>query len=82
MADALCVAGSYNGEQDLAKLTMPTLVLCGKRSLLTGQKYRALVAAKAPNAKIVEMDTGHHIPFDDTPTMEAEIDRFLAASVS
>ena len=79
MADALCVAASYNGERDLAKLTLPTLVLCGARSLLTGPKYRALVAEKAPHAEIVEMDTGHHIPFDDTPAMEAEIDRFLSA---
>ncbi|MEO1795819.1 MAG: alpha/beta hydrolase [Pseudomonadota bacterium] len=79
MADALCVAGSYDGEADLPKLTMPLLVLCGKRSLLTGPKYRALVADKAPHAQIVEMDTGHHIPFDDTPGMDAEIDGFLAS---
>ncbi|MEM6303231.1 MAG: alpha/beta hydrolase [Pseudomonadota bacterium] len=77
MADALCVAGSYNGERDLARLSMPTLVLCGARSLLTGAKYRALVARQAPEARVVEMDTGHHIPFDNTPAMEAEIERFL-----
>jgi len=78
MADALCVAGSYDGARDLGKLTLPILVLCGARSLLTGPKYRALVAQNAPHAEISEMDTGHHIPFDDTPGMEAEIDRFLA----
>ncbi|MEL6549837.1 MAG: alpha/beta hydrolase [Pseudomonadota bacterium] len=79
MADALCVAGSYDGERDLPALTLPMLVLCGKRSLLTGEAYRRLVADKAPHAEIVEMDTGHHIPFDDTPAMEAEISRFLSA---
>ena len=78
MADALIVAGSFDGAEVLDRLTMPLLVLCGARSLLTGAKYRALVAEKAPHAQIVEMDTGHHIPFDDTPAMEAEIDRFLA----
>ncbi|MEL6913506.1 MAG: alpha/beta hydrolase [Pseudomonadota bacterium] len=79
MADALCVAGSYDGERDLPALTLPMLVLCGKRSLLTGAGYRALVARAAPHAEIVEMDTGHHIPFDDAPGLEAEIDRFLGA---
>ncbi|MEM9435668.1 MAG: alpha/beta fold hydrolase [Pseudomonadota bacterium] len=79
MADALCVAGSYDGERDLPKLTLPMLVLCGERSLLTRQKYRDLVARKAPHAEIVVMDTGHHIPFDDRPAMEAEIDRFIAS---
>ncbi|MEO0484564.1 MAG: alpha/beta hydrolase [Pseudomonadota bacterium] len=77
MADALCVAGSYDGERDLPKLSLPTLVLCGARSLLTGDTYRALVARTAPQATIVEMDTGHHIPFDDPTGMERNIAQFL-----
>ena len=77
MSDALCVAAGYDGRPDLDTLRLPTLVLCGRRSLLTGKTYRALVAERAPHAKIVEVDTGHHIPFDDPALMHAEIDRFL-----
>ncbi|MEM8591367.1 MAG: alpha/beta hydrolase [Pseudomonadota bacterium] len=78
MADALCVAGSYDGERDLPKLALPVLVLCGARSLLTGEKYRALVLKGAPHAQIVEMDTGHHISFDDPEALEAQIASFEA----
>ncbi|MEM7521022.1 MAG: alpha/beta fold hydrolase [Pseudomonadota bacterium] len=77
MADALVVAGGFDGEDVLSQLALPLLVLCGKRSLLTGQKYREMVARKNPQARIVEMDTGHHIPFDDAPGMHARIDQFL-----
>lgn len=79
MADALVVAARFDGERVLSRLPMPVLVLCGVRSLLTGQKYREMVAAKVPHAVIVEMNTGHHIGFDDAPAMEAEIDKFLEA---
>jgi len=79
MADALIVAGSFDGEKVLPSLTLPMLVLCGARSLLTGEKYRSMLAAACPQATIVVMDTGHHIPFDDAPAMHAEIDQFLEA---
>lgn len=77
MADALIVAGSFDGEKVLPDLKLPLLVLCGERSLLTGQKYRDMVAQACPQAKIVVMDTGHHIPFDNAPAMHAEINDFL-----
>ncbi|MEM7438622.1 MAG: alpha/beta hydrolase [Pseudomonadota bacterium] len=76
-ADALCVAAAFDGAEVLPKLTLPVLVLCGKRSLLTGDAYRTMVREKCPQAQIRIMDTGHHIPFDDAPGMHAEIDRFL-----
>lgn len=79
MADALIVAGSFDGEKVLPRLTLPMLVLCGARSLLTGEKYRAMLARACPQAKIVVMETGHHIPFDDAPAMQTEIDQFLEA---
>lgn len=75
-ADALIVAGGFDGEAVLRELTLPMLVLCGARSLLTGEAYRAKVAAACPQARFVVMDTGHHIPFDDAPALQAEIDRF------
>ncbi|MEM6480401.1 MAG: alpha/beta hydrolase [Pseudomonadota bacterium] len=79
MADALIVAGSFDGEKVLPQLTLPMLVLCGTRSLLTGEKYRTMLAKACPQADIVVLETGHHIPFDDAPAMHAEIDRFLEA---
>lgn len=79
MADALIVAGGFDGAEALPKLTLPMLVLCGKRSLLTGEKYREMVGGACPQAEIVVMDTGHHIPFDNAPAMQAEIDHFVEA---
>lgn len=78
MADALVVAARFDGVTVLPKLTMPTLVMCGKRSLLTGESYRQIVRDGAPAAEIVEMDTGHHIALDDPEATEAEISAFLA----
>lgn len=77
MADALIVAGGFDGAKVLPNLKLPLLVLCGARSLLTGERYRAMVRSECPHAKIVEMDTGHHIPFDDAIGMHSEIARFL-----
>ncbi|MEM6478351.1 MAG: alpha/beta fold hydrolase, partial [Pseudomonadota bacterium] len=78
MADALTVAGRFDGARVLPSLKMPMLVLCGKRSLLTGKKYRAFVREAAPHARIVEMETGHHIPFDDPAGLEGQIAEFIA----
>lgn len=77
MADALIVAGGFDGESVLHNLRLPMLVLCGRRSLLTGEKYRAMLSAACPQSEIVVMDTGHHIPFDDAPAMHREIERFV-----
>ncbi|MEM1373647.1 MAG: alpha/beta hydrolase [Pseudomonadota bacterium] len=78
MADALIVAARFDGVSVLPKLTMPTLVMCGARSLLTGAGYRKIVRDGAPHAEILEMDTGHHIAFDDPAATEREIARFLS----
>ena len=79
LADALVVAGSYDGEADLPKLTLPMLVLCASKSLLTGPKYREMIRKACPHAEIVVMEMGHLIPFEDQAAMQAEIDRFLEA---
>jgi len=77
LADALVVAGSYDGTADLPKLSLPILALCASKSLLTGPKYRALLKAGCPQAEIVELKMGHLIPFEDKTAMQDEIDRFL-----
>lgn len=77
MADALIVAGAFDGAEVLPQLSLPMLVLCGKRSLLTGEAYQQMVRDACPQAQIVVMDTGHHIPFDNAATMHAEIGSFL-----
>ncbi|MEM9140049.1 MAG: alpha/beta fold hydrolase [Pseudomonadota bacterium] len=77
LADALIVAGGFDGAQVLPGLTLPMLVLCGERSLLTGPRYREMVKKACPQAKIEVMDTGHHIPFDDAPGMHGRIADFL-----
>ncbi|MEM6325309.1 MAG: alpha/beta hydrolase [Pseudomonadota bacterium] len=79
MADALVVAGAFNGEAVLPRLTMPLLALCATKSLLTGPKYQAKLRAACPHVEIVRMEMGHLIPFEDQPAMQAEIDRFVAA---
>lgn len=77
LADALVVAGSYDGEADLPKLTLPMLVLCASKSLLTGPKYQAMIRKACPHAEIVTLEMGHLIPFEDSPAMQVEIDRFV-----
>lgn len=79
LQDALVASGRFNGQALLPRLSMPTQVLCGARSLLTGAAYRENVRANCPRAEITELDTGHMIPFDNLPLMEAEITRFLEA---
>ncbi|MEM9708894.1 MAG: alpha/beta hydrolase [Pseudomonadota bacterium] len=78
LADALVVAARFDGDAYLPRMKLPLLALVGKRSLLTGARYRAKLRAACPQVDIVELDTGHLIPFDDRASMEAEIDRFLA----
>ncbi len=77
LSDALIVAGRFDGAAALAELEMPVQVQVGARSLLTGEKYRALVREMCPHAEIVELNTGHHIPSDDPAGMQREIARFV-----
>ena len=77
LADALVVAGSFNGDAVLPKLEMPVLALCASKSLLTGEKYRAKLREACPQVEIVELDMGHLIPFEDPVAMQAEIDKFV-----
>ena len=79
LQDALVASGRFNGQALLPKLTMPTQVQCGARSLLTGPAYRDNIRQNCSTAEITELDTGHMIPFDNLPLMEAEITRFLDA---
>lgn len=77
LSDALIVAARFDGASSLARLALPVQVQVGARSLLTGESYRHLVRETCPQAEIVELDTGHHIPSDDPDAMYREIDRFV-----
>lgn len=77
LSDALIVAGRFDGAAALKDLRLPVQVQVGARSLLTGEAYRALVREACPQAEIIELDTGHHIPSDNPAAMHAEISRFL-----
>lgn len=76
LSDALIVAGRFDGADALARLSIPLQVQVGARSLLTGQAYRDFVQRTCPQAELVELDTGHHIPSDDPAAMQREIHRF------
>ncbi|MEL6647458.1 MAG: alpha/beta hydrolase [Pseudomonadota bacterium] len=79
LSDALIVAARFDGASSLARLALPVQVQVGARSLLTGAAYRTLVRNTCPQADIVELDTGHHIPSDNPAAMHREIDRFVRA---
>lgn len=76
LSDALIVAGRFDGAKALQELSIPLQVQVGARSLLTGETYRQMVRAACPQAEIVELDCGHHIPSDDPEGMHREISRF------
>ena len=80
LQDALVASGRFNGQALLSKLTMPVQVIVGARSLLTGEAYRANLRENCSSAEIVELDTGHMVPFDNLSAMETEITRFLEAT--
>lgn len=78
LADALTVAGRFNGFDVLPKVRCPVLAITGKRSLMTTGAYADNLTRLAPGAEIIRLDTGHMIPFDTPAEMDAEIGRFEA----
>lgn len=61
----------------LPRLTMPTLALLGKRSVLTGRKTAQELRDGLPQGTVEIWDTGHMIPFDAPEDFYERVDAFL-----
>jgi pimeloyl-ACP methyl ester carboxylesterase len=64
----------------LAKLDIPTLVLCGRTDQVTPPELSQEAAALIPNAQLVIVDqAGHWAPLEQPQIVSAELRRLLAA---
>jgi pimeloyl-ACP methyl ester carboxylesterase len=64
----------------LAKLDIPTLVLCGRTDQVTPLELSQEAAALIPNAQLVIVDqAGHWAPLEQPQIVSAELRRLLAA---
>lgn len=64
LRDAMIAAAGFDGRDLLGKLTMPTLAILGKRSVLTGPRTAKTLRRDLPMGTVEIWDTGHMIPFD------------------
>lgn len=64
LRDAMIASVGFDGRALIPKLAMPTLVLLGKRSLLTGPRTARTFKAGLPNGTVETWESGHMIPFD------------------
>lgn len=78
LADALIVAGSFDGNEVLYRLKMPMLAVIGQRSLLTRGDYRERLQAACPQIQFAELDSSHMIPLDAPAALEKAIASFEA----
>ena len=51
---------SFNGENILAKIHVPTLIIHGKKDTIFPVKWGMLMASKIPNSKIVLLENVSH----------------------
>ncbi|SMY06249.1 alpha/beta fold hydrolase [Flavimaricola marinus] len=77
LCDAICAAAAFDGRAHLTGLTMPTLALLGKRSVLTGPRTAATLRRDLPQGTVETWDTGHMIPFDAPDAFFARVSGFL-----
>lgn len=63
----------------LAKLSVPTLVVAGKRDQMTPLKAGQALAARIPGAKLVTIDAGHAMTVEAPRAVLASLRDFLAS---
>lgn len=57
---------SFDGRKNLEKIKVPTIVISGKQDILSLPYESEFIASHIPNAKLVELDSGH-ASFADVP---------------
>ncbi|MEL6532906.1 MAG: alpha/beta hydrolase [Pseudomonadota bacterium] len=78
LADALTVAGRFNGFDVLPHVRCPVLAVTGTRSLMTTGRYDENLTRLAPGARVLRLDAGHMIPFDRPDALEDAVAEFEA----
>jgi pimeloyl-ACP methyl ester carboxylesterase len=75
---ALEAAGAYDGRHHLAGVTVPTLIIVGRKDKAT-HRGAALMAAQIPGAKMITLPGGHMLHTDNPTGLRQAIDDFLTS---
>lgn len=78
LRDAMLAALRFDGADLLPQLSMPTLALLGKRSVLTGRRTAAQLEQGLPQGIVEVWDTGHMIPFDAPEAFYGRVEAFFS----
>ncbi|GFE48987.1 alpha/beta hydrolase [Roseobacter cerasinus] len=76
LSQALYAALAYDGRAHLAEITVPTLVITGRRNRAT-HRGAALIAAQVPRAEHVMLGGGHMLHIDNPDGLREAINSFL-----
>lgn len=78
LTDAMAAAHSFDGRGLLDRLTMPVLILTGRRNPRTLPQARAL-SKRLPDARLMVLEGGHMLHFDTPDAFYGTIGAFLKA---
>lgn len=70
------IIGRPDGRDDLAGITVPTLVLCGREDKLTPPKVHQEMVDRLPNAALVVVDDCGHLPPLERPEVVNAVLRY------
>lgn len=76
LTDAMAAAHGFDGRTLLAALTMPVLIVVGRRNPRTHPQARSLQRA-LPDARLAVLDAGHMLHADAPDAFHAAVDRFV-----
>lgn len=78
LTDALAAAHGFDGRGLLGRLTMPVLILTGRRNPRTLPQARTM-ARQLPNARLMVLEGGHFLHVDAPRAFYGTVDAFLKA---
>jgi pimeloyl-ACP methyl ester carboxylesterase len=72
IAQQRAIMNRLDGREDLARITVPTLVMCGREDKLTPPKVHIEMADRLPNGALVVLDDcGHMSPLEQPAAVNA-----------
>jgi len=78
LGDIMQATSAFDARDLLRKITIPTLGIFARSSILTGPLMRRALAALVPSAQIDTVAGSHMLPYDAPDVMHRSIDRFLS----
>ncbi len=72
----LMVNDPHINPRELAKITAPTLVICGKKDMIK-ESHTRQIAESIPNSRLVIIKGNHFIAAENPKEFNNEVDRFL-----